>query len=183
MVHDEWNRHPKRNPARSTTSLPWGVKVLHDTAGMQPVSFSSCHSLSPNERFAATARVGPTYWDVQANAARSRRWKLWADVTGHPCKSTRGEPKQKNRKEQSIESKGDQETEKQKGKALQGQAKKCVCSPCSCHPLEAGGITLGWHLGRTWDVNRMSTAWSWVLYSMCSSTTMQTQCLQENDLQ
>ena len=90
MVHDEWNRHPKRNPARSTTSLPWRVKVLHDTAGMQPVSFSSCHSLSPNERFAATARIGPTYWDVQANAARSRRWKLWADVTGHPCKSTRG---------------------------------------------------------------------------------------------
>ena len=72
------------------SSLPWRVKVLHDTAGMQPVSFSSCHSLSPNERFAATSRVGPTYWDVQANAARSRRGKLWADLTGHPCKNTRG---------------------------------------------------------------------------------------------
>ena len=72
------------------SSLPWRVKVLHDTAGMQPVSFSSCHSLSPNERFAATSRVGPTYWDVRANAARSRRGKLWANVTGHPCKNTRG---------------------------------------------------------------------------------------------
>ena len=54
------------------------------------VLFSSCYSFFPNERFAATARVGPTYWDVQVNIARSRRGKLWADVTGYPCKTTRG---------------------------------------------------------------------------------------------
>ena len=33
--------------------------VLHDTAGMQPMSFSSCQSRSPNERVAATSLEGP----------------------------------------------------------------------------------------------------------------------------